>query len=648
MLQRIRDGLQGQKWLAFGLLGLIGATFVFWGGTSSLDSSGVANSAVAEVDGIEIPAAEANREWSETQARWSRQFNTEIPAEQRAAMQQNILDRLILMKLIEKRMHDERYRVSQANVLAQFQKDPNFQGPEGKFDATTARLALAQMNKSETEYFADTRRDILINQLQQGIGGSYFLTRSEAQRLFNLENEEREVQYAQLAADKFAGTEPIDDAAVKAYYDKNGDRFMTTESVALEYAELRLEQLATQVAPTEADLQKIYDDNRASYVLDERRRARHIVIALNGETQNGENQNGENQNAGDAAALKKAESVAAEARTGKDFAELAKKYSADATAGQGGDLGFVLKKDFEGPIGDTLFAMKVGEVSAPVKSQFGYHILKLEEVQAGIAKPFAEVRAELDSQYRQDRAADLFGERQEQISERIEKGATDIDHLAQELGLTRGSIPEFLRGGGAEPLGSSVDLQQTVFSDATLNQGRIGGPVGLGEDRLVLVKVTAHHKAVVKPLTVVNDEIVALLKQERGVAAAKAAADAALAKLAAGEKLDALAKTLNIAVEPARFVSRGDPSIPAALRTAIFEAPRPTETPVIKSATLDDGSTALFVVTRTRVADTSANPMLAQQQDAMLKQRLAQGELATYVTEAKRKAKIVKNLSAFE
>jgi peptidyl-prolyl cis-trans isomerase D len=638
MLLRIRDGLQKQKWLGYVVLGLIGATFVFWGGTSSLDSSGVSNTAVAEVEGIEIPADEANREWSEMQARWSRQFGTDIPAEQRAAMQQNILDRLILMKLVEKRMHDERYRVSQANVLAQFQKDPNFHGPEGKFDATTARLALAQMNKSEAEYFADTRRDILINQLQQGIGGSYFLTRSEAQRLFNLENEEREVQYVQLAADRFSGTEPIDDAAVKAYYDKNGDRFMTTESVALEYAEMRLEQLATQVTPTEADLQKIYDDNRASYVLDERRRARHIVIALTGENQNGD----------DAAALKRAEGVAAEARTGKDFAELAKKYSADATAGQGGDLGFVLKKDFQGPIGDTLFSMKVGEVSAPVKSQFGYHILKLEEIQSGIAKPFAEVRAELDSQYRQDRAADLFGERQEQMSERIEKGATDLDHLAQELGLTRGSIPEFLRGGGAEPLGSSVELQQTVFSDATLNQGKIGGPIALGEDRLVLVKVTAHRKATVKPLTVVKDEIVALLKQERGVAAAKAAADAALAKLAAGEKLDALAKTLNIDVEPARFVSRGDPSIPAALRTAIFEAQRPTETPVIKSATIDDGSTALFVVTRTRVADTSANPTLAQQQDAMLKQRLAQGELAAYITEAKRKAKIVKNLSAFE
>jgi peptidyl-prolyl cis-trans isomerase D len=634
MLQRIRDGLQGQKWLAWLVLGAIGLTFVFWGGSGALDFSGMSTSTAAEVNGTKIPAEEATRAWSDTQARWARQFGTDIPPEQRVAMQQNILDSLVLRKLVEQRLEDAKFRVSDAKVLSEFQKIPAFQGPDGKFDVATARSVLAQNNRSETEFFRETRSQILMDQLQSGIGGSYFLTSGEKQRLFNLENEEREVQYAQFAADKFAGNEPIDEAAIKAYYDKNGDRFMSTESVALEFAELRLEQLATQVTPTDADLQKLYDENRGMYVLDERRRARHIVISVN--------------NDDDAAALKQAETVATEARAGKDFAELAKKYSSDATANDGGDLGFVQKQDFPGPLGDTLFAMNVGDVSAPVKSQFGYHILKLEQIQAGEAKPFADVRAELDSQYRQDRAAELFGERQETLAARLEKGATDIDQLAKDLEMTRGSVPVFLRGGGAEPLGSSVDLQQTVFSDATLNQGKIGGPVGLGDDRLVVVKVASHQKAAVKPLDVVRDDIVALLKQERGVAAAKAAAEAALAKVAGGEKLDALAKTLNVTAEPARFVSRGDPSIPAALRTAIFEAPRPTEKPVIKSATLDDGSTAVYVVTRTRVADSGTNPTMVQQQNTQLQQRSAQGEVAAYINEAKRKATISKNLSVFE
>jgi peptidyl-prolyl cis-trans isomerase D len=634
MLQRIRDGLQGQKWAAWLILGAIGATFVFWGGSSSFDFTGVANTEAAKVEGEVIPATEASKAWSDTQARWSQQFGTDIPDDQRVRIQENILENLVLTKLLDIRLGKFNYAVSETKVLAEIQRVPAFQN-EGKYDVVLARDLLRRNGISEAEFERSIRSDMLRDQLQQGIGNSNFLTPAEARRLGNLENEEREVQYIQLAADNFIGAAPIDEAAIKAYYDKNGDRFMTTESVALEFAELRLEQLAAQVAPTEADLRKVYDDNRANYVLEERRRTRHIVIPIAGDD--------------DAAALKKAEGVLAEARAGKDFAALAKQYSSDISAKDGGEIGFVEKKDFEGPIGDTLFSMKVGDVAGPVKSQFGYHILKLEEIQAAEGKPFETVRAEIDSQYRIDRANELFGDRQEAIAERLEKGESDLDKLTQSFGLARGSVPEFLRGGGAGPLGSSPDLQQVVFGDATLNQGKIGGPVFLGDDRFVVVKVVQHSESAVKPLDVVREEIIALLRQERGQAGAKAAADSAIAKLAAGEKLEMLAGALNVKSDPARFVSRADPSIPAALRTAMFDAPRPTDAkPVVQSAALDSGATAVFVVTRTRTADNSANPMLAQQQSQMLRERIAAGDIAAYVNEAKRNAKISKNTKVFE
>jgi peptidyl-prolyl cis-trans isomerase D len=501
MLQRIRDGLQGQKWFAWVVLGLIGLTFVFWGGTGALDFTGMTSNNAAKVDGAEIPASEATKAWSETQMRWSQQFGTEIPEEQRARIQDNILENLVLQKLLQVRLEESWFRVSDGRVMGEMQNVPAFKGSDGKFDASIARQILQANGITEQEYFNDTRSQILLNQLQQGIGASSFLTSSEAQRLFNLENEEREVTWVLFKPEQFAATDAVDDAAIKAYYDKNGDRFMTNESVSLEYAELRLEQIASQVQPTEADLRKLYDDSRGNYVLEERRRARHILIPVNGDD--------------DAAALKQAESVLAEARAGKDFAELAKKYSTDSTAADGGELGFIQQKDFPGPFGDTLFGMKVGDIAGPVKSQFGYHLIKLEEIQAGEAKPFESVRAELDSQYRQDQSAELFGQRQEDISSLLDKGENDLDKIAQTLGLTRGSISEFLRGGGAEPLGSSPDLQQAVFSDQALNQGKIAGPVALGEDRLVLVKVTRHHKSDVKPLAQVRDEIVGLIKTER-------------------------------------------------------------------------------------------------------------------------------------
>jgi peptidyl-prolyl cis-trans isomerase D len=630
MLQRIRDGLQGQKWLTWLILGGIAATFVLWGGAGSLDLTGAGANTAAEVDGEEIPAEEANQAWSDTQRRFSQQFGTDVPEDRREEIQNRIVENLVMRKVLDQRLDKLNYRVSDDAVFAEWRSIPQFQ-TDGQYDPGKLGIALQEANKTEQEFFRETREGIRNNQLQQGIGASYFLTRGEQQRLFNLENEEREVRFVQLPVDKYLGNEPVDDAAIQAYYDKNGDRFMSAEYVSLEYAELRLEQLAAQVVPTDADLQKLYEDSRALYVTEEARRARHIIISAN---------EGED----DAAAHKRAESVAAEARAGKDFAALARQYSTDTTKAQGGDLGFETKANFQGPI--DIFAMKVGEVAGPVKSQYGYHILKLEEIQPVQERPFAEVRAELDSQYRQDKAAELFGERQDQIQAQIEKGATDLDQVAKELGLTRGSVPQFLRGGGGEPLGSGPDLQGTVFSDATLNQGKLGGPVALGEDRLVLVKVSSHHKAAVKPLAEVREEIVGLLREERAVAAAKAAAEAALQKLQAGTSLDDVARELGATAEPARFVSRGDPSIPAALRTAVFEAPRPADKPLVRMATLDEGS-ALFVLTRTRVADSTANPMMVQQQNQQLQQRAAEGDVVAYVNEARRKVKVVKNPRLF-
>jgi peptidyl-prolyl cis-trans isomerase D len=171
--------------------------------------------------------------------------------------------------------------------------------------------------------------------------------------------------------------------------------------------------------------------------------------------------------------------------------------------------------------------------------------------------------------------------------------------------------------------------------------------VALGEDRLVIFKVREHHKAKVKPLPEVRDEIIALLRQERGKAAAKAAAEAALKRLEGGEKIEDVAKSLGVTAEPARFVGRGDPSIPADLGTAVFEAPRPTDKPLIKMASLDDGSSALFILSRTRVADATANPAMTAQQNAQLLQRVARGEVQAYIEEAKRKAKIIKNPDVF-
>src|SRR5690349_15877999 len=157
MLQRIRNGLQGQKWLAWVVLGAIGATFIFWGGSNSLDFNGVSGNAVAEVNGVEIPAEEATREWSQQQSNWANQFNSDIPPEQQKAMQAGIIDKLVDEKLLETRIHDQNFRVSNAAIVARVRELPGLQ-TDGQFDRGKLMSALFSAGMSEAQFMASQRK----------------------------------------------------------------------------------------------------------------------------------------------------------------------------------------------------------------------------------------------------------------------------------------------------------------------------------------------------------------------------------------------------------------------------------------------------------------------------------------------------------
>ncbi len=152
MLQRIRDGLHGRKWLAWLALFPIALIFIFWGGSNSLDFSGVSGQEAAKVDGEKIAATEATKAWSDTQARWSEQFGTEIPEEQRVRIQDNILESLVLQKLLELRLDQQHFRVSDARVFSEIEKTPTFKGADGRFDPAMARQILQANGISEQEY----------------------------------------------------------------------------------------------------------------------------------------------------------------------------------------------------------------------------------------------------------------------------------------------------------------------------------------------------------------------------------------------------------------------------------------------------------------------------------------------------------------
>jgi peptidyl-prolyl cis-trans isomerase D len=636
MLQRIRDSLQSQKWITYVVIGALILVFAAWGAYGIVDLSLGPPKYAAKANGEKISTQDLQQAWQRQQIALSRQFGgTEIPAELKTRMQDQMLEAMVSDALLHSHATKLGYRISADAVHNEVRQLPAFQ-VEGKYSPEAARYALQSAGMSENELETSLRRELERRQIEQAIVVSNFLTPTEVKRIQSLEGEQREVRFISLQPDRFAAKAVTDDAAVEAYYKQNQAKFMTTESVHLAYGELRLDQLASQIMVTDKDLADYYEKNKAVYVQPERRQVRHILI-----------ESGKD----DAAALKKANDLLAQANGGKDFAELAKQNSQDIGSAQnGGDLGWALKgtAGLDPAFDEAEFSMKVGEIRGPVKSKYGYHILKLEAIEPERVRTLAEARGDIEAQLRKDRAAERFGDTQEQLQQRLEQPGASFDALVKDFKLQTGDVPEYLRGTGGGSLNSTPELDQVVFSNTVLDEKRVGGPVALGEDRIVIVHSIEHRKSEPKPLASVREEIVKTIREEFGRSEAQRVADETRAKLAGGASFDDVAKELGVPAEPARFIGRNDPSMPAAVRTAAFAAAKPavgkTE---YTTARLEGLGTAVLAVSNVRLDPNSSlqatGPQLRETQG-----RQGEGDAVAYLEELRRTADVSKNPKAFE
>ncbi|MEJ0037630.1 MAG: SurA N-terminal domain-containing protein [Gammaproteobacteria bacterium] len=636
MLQRIRDSLQSQKWITYVVIGALILVFAAWGAYGIVDLSLGPPNYAAKANGEKIPLKDAQDAWQRQQIQLSRQFaGTEIPAELKSRMQDQMLEAMVSDALLHSHATKLGYRISPDAVHKEVLQLPAFQ-VEGKYSVEAARYALQTAGLTEEQFEVSLRRELERRQLEQALVVSNFLTPAEMKRVQSLQGEQREVRFISLTPDKFAAKAVTDDAVVDAYYKKNQAKFMTNESVHLTYGELRLDQVATQVVITDKDVQDYYEKNRAVYVQPERRSVRHILIESGTD---------------DAAALKKANEVLAEANSGKDFVELAKKYSQDVGSAQnGGDLGWGQKGNLglDPAFDEAEFSMKSGEVRGPVKTKFGYHILKLDAIEPEHARTLAEARADIEAQLRKDRAAERFGDVQESLQQKLEQPGAQFDALVKDFNLRTGDVPDYERGKGGGPLDATPELDQVVFSSVVLDEKRVGGPVALGEDRLVIVHAIEHRKPAPKPLAAVREEIVKALREEFGRSEAQSVAEQTRAKLAGGASFDDVAKELGVTAEAARFIGRNDPSVPAPVRTATFDSAKPAVgKTVFSTARLENGGEAVLAISNVRL-DPNVTPQLQLPQLREAMGRQGEGDAVAYMEELRRTADVSKNPKAFE
>ena len=637
MLQTIHDKVSG--WLAAIVLGVIAIVFVFWG-VSVREGTSVSSYA-AEVNGEKIPLETARRAWQERQTRLQQMMRSELPAEFMKSQQRSLLDELIRSRMLAAHAQDSGYRVTDVAIAETIMSAEPLQ-VDGKFSRDRYAALLRQQGRTEAQFEQELRSDLEIGQLQSGIASSAFAAPFEIKRAQALQNEQREIDYAVIPLTAFKDSAAVTDAQIQAWYDAHKSAYQTAEMADFEYLLLTLDDAAKDVKVTDEELKAFYEQNKERYEAPERRHAHHILIAAA-------------DGVDDAAAHKTADAVFAKAKAGEDFAALAKQYSKDpGSAQQGGDLGWAGRGMFVGPFEDALFSMSVGEIRGPVKTQFGYHVIKLDEIDKPHSKTLEEARPELEAEYRRDRAQSIFYERSQKLADQSFAALTELQSVAKSLGLQTQQVHNFTRQGGGEgaaSLGDSREVIDAVFSDDVAEKRHNSPMIAIGDDKAVVLRVTNHRSPEQKPLAQVRADIEAQLKTQAQRLAAAKQGNEALQQLEKGGTWNSVIADLKVQPTGKRFIGRKESSIAAPALRLAFGVPRAAVSdthPVYRGLELDNGDYALIAVSAVRSGDSAPSAAQGKAGEQSLVREGGAAEFSAYIKQLESSAKIKRNPAVFE
>jgi peptidyl-prolyl cis-trans isomerase D len=549
-----------------------------------------------------------------------------------------MLDQFAQQTLLEQRAQKLGYQVSDEALANRVREIPQFHA-DGRFSSDRYNAVLRSAGLTTTQFEADLRTELLITQVHEAIVDSAFVLPYELERRYLLERQEREVDYVLIPASAFANQVQVTDEQIQAWYDSHQSDYMSPETVDLEYIEVTRAMAEARVDVSEQALKDYYETVKDRFQAQERRRARHILITA---------EDGQDE----AAAEKQAADIAEQAKSGANFEALAKQYSKDpGSAQQGGDLGWADRGTFVGPFEDALFAMTKGEIRGPIKTQFGYHVIRLEDVETGDLKAFDEARAELEVEYRKDRADAIFTDESQKLDEQSFAALTELAPVATALNLPLKKLEGFTREGGGE-LGADPELIKAVFNEEVLERGQNSPIVPLGDERAVVVRVTNHKPAEPRPIAEVRAQIDEQLKRQAMRDAATKQGEEALARLQQGGSWANVMSELKLQPAGRRFVTRSDQVVPMAVIREAFQIPPAevsAEKPRVAGTLTDDGNYAVWSLSVVRAPDAAAEP--AEQRNVRQQQtsrQIGNEEFATYLADAESKADIEKNLRVFE
>ncbi|MGD8689586.1 MAG: SurA N-terminal domain-containing protein [Gammaproteobacteria bacterium] len=628
MLQSIRDHISG--WIAWAIILLLSVPFALWGINQYFSAS--APDYVAKVNGQEISIQNYRQAYQNQYQRLEQMFGNNFNPDMidEKGLHKQVLEQLINRELLRQKISAEKYRVGADKLTDAIQSLPAFQ-INGKFSLDVYRTRLPQMGLTAAGFEQSYRQSLEMQELQNGITRSAFATDTGVNEQVALEKEQRKVGYLTVPEKAFEGQIKLTDDDIQAYYKAHQDKYMTTETVSLAYLELNSKTLADNIQLTDTELKDYYNQNKQQFMTPKRVRAEHILIAPQGDGKDADDK-----------ARAQAEDILKQLDKGADFATLAKKYSADPqSAKKGGDLGWVEKGTLVAPVEKALFDMKKGQVQGPVKSQFGYHILKVTDIDEPDIKSFDQVKDQIAADLKKKKVEDKFYDVGEQLADLTYSNPDSLSKAANTLGLEIKTVTGVSHDNGTG-IASSDKVREAAFSDAVLNQGLNSDPIELGDQHVVVIRVKSHQPSEPKPLEDVRSDIVTALTVQKATRLAADKARSLADAIASGKSLQEAVDAGYIEVHEATFVPREGNHLPSQLNRAIFDAPRPrADKPVVDTVALQSGDSAVFRLEAVKAGDPSS--LDKKDRDNRLRQLARQhgnSEFQAYIKDLRSRAEI--------
>lgn len=625
MLDKLREGAQGK--VAKVILGLIILSFALAGVGSYLN--GPARTAPATVNGNDISAPALENAYRNERARMESQMGEAF--NQLAAnpdymkqFRRGVLDRLIDQALIDDKARSLGLRVSDEQIKQAIVAMPEF-AENGKF-SNDRYLQLIRRAGMTPEMFRDSlRQDMVRQQLMGAVLGSEFALKGEAEQLDRLYNQTRDLRLIRLAASAYVDGIEVSDAEVEQFYKANSARFMNDETVKVDYLLLDAANLGKNIKVTEQDAQDYYDQHQDLFQRPERRQVAHILIPFGKDEK---------------AAEQKAEAVLAKAKAGDDFAALAKADSSDTfSAKKGGELDWFEKGVMDPAFEKAAFALaKAGDLSAVVKSPFGFHIIKLLGVEPAKTKPFVDVMSDTIARLQSEKAKEQFFAEQQKMADSSFENPDSLDLTAEAMGLQVQSTGYFSQADAPAPLNDSKVLS-VAFSEQLRDDNTNSDVIELADGKALVLHIMGHQPKAAKPLAEVKEQVITAIKHDKASEVARGKAQGLLDKLKAGENVQADLTALGLKVDTHTGVSRFAQEMDQNLVTQAFRMPHPTDgKPSVELVTEANGDRVVVALDKVNVIKEPSQMVSLLQ--GQLGQGKAQADYKSLIDELRKAAKI--------